>query len=165
VSIDSLHRALRPYAQPFDRIELQVVPRFKTSNLSGDEWRISVNVTCYRKGRIVHTIGPFRDMVTAAAFLPARLYEAMDDGKGHYVGLENFCDQEGCLNAATQAFQMRVRFGAAGVPEKIQLPVARAFCSRHTIRGDAGNEDCDENYKPMKLSDLPQPIDTDAAKR
>lgn len=48
---DKARRALRPDAQACDEIRIYTVPRYKTSGLSGDEWRISAVTEFYRKGR------------------------------------------------------------------------------------------------------------------
>lgn len=37
----------------YDEIRITTVPRFKTSELSGDEWRVSTHVVVLRKGRVV----------------------------------------------------------------------------------------------------------------
>gem|GEM_PF-6705725 len=41
--------ALRPDAQAFDEIRIVTVPRYKTSGLSGDEWRISAMIQFFAK--------------------------------------------------------------------------------------------------------------------
>ncbi len=47
------HFKLHPDDQGVDRIEIDVVPRFKTSGLSGDEWRVSGRILMFRKGELV----------------------------------------------------------------------------------------------------------------
>lgn len=39
-----VHRPATPDWELFDRMEFQVVPRYKTSGLSGNEWRYHVSV-------------------------------------------------------------------------------------------------------------------------
>jgi len=46
--------ALRPDANSFDEIRIRTIPRYKTSGLSGDEWRISMVTEFLRKGKVVH---------------------------------------------------------------------------------------------------------------
>lgn len=50
-----MNRAYRPDAQAFDEIRIFTVPSYKTSGLSGDEWRISATVEFYRNGILRHT--------------------------------------------------------------------------------------------------------------
>src|SRR5689334_5105636 len=95
------HRAIKPDAQPFDRVELVTIPRWKTSGLSGDEWRISIEARFYRKGQLVHSTYCGHDMNGAVAQIQWRFIEAVDSGKAYYAGEGNTCDQEGCEQKAT----------------------------------------------------------------
>jgi len=61
-------RALRPDAQAFDEVRIVTVPRYKTSGMSGDEWRISATIQFMRKGRIVHERGISSVEVEAFSF-------------------------------------------------------------------------------------------------
>jgi hypothetical protein len=55
-----------------DRIEIDIVPRFKTSDLSGDQWRVSARLRAYRKGELVGEQS-YHNMETAVCFLWAIL--------------------------------------------------------------------------------------------
>ena len=48
------HARFKPIADDEgpDRITIDPVPRYKTSGLSGDEWRMSYVVRFYRRGRL-----------------------------------------------------------------------------------------------------------------
>ena len=46
---NKIWRDLKPDAQAFDAVRITTVPRYKTSGLSGDEWRISAHVELLRK--------------------------------------------------------------------------------------------------------------------
>jgi hypothetical protein len=44
-------RAQKPDAQAFDEVRIKTVPRYKTSGLSGDEWRISATIQLMLSGQ------------------------------------------------------------------------------------------------------------------
>ncbi len=46
------HKRLRDF-ESFDEIRLKVVPRYKTSGLSGDEWRTGVLIEFMFKGQVI----------------------------------------------------------------------------------------------------------------
>ena len=50
---DKPSRALKPDAQAFDEVRIVTVPRYKRSDLSGDEWRISAEIQFYRNGVLI----------------------------------------------------------------------------------------------------------------
>lgn len=140
----------RPDAQGFDEIRIKTVPRYKTSGLSGNEWRISANIELLRKGRIMHEES-FHDIESAIKFLPMIHARALDDGKGYFATEEDFCDQEGCADKATVFYRLKKRFcvggGNCGQEIKMYGEEYRQFCERHSTRGDCGLEDADENYE------------------
>lgn len=139
-------RALKPDAQPFDRITIETVPRYKESGLSGDEWRISATVTYYRNGVEVHSFG-CRNVETGARLVDARLLEACDDGKAYFAGEGDFCDQEGCSNTATWRHTLKAKYDRSGnKSEPLPPGEYRLFCDRHKTRGDCGLDDADSNY-------------------
>lgn len=147
-------RALRPDAQPFDEIRIRTVPRFKTSEVSGDEWRIAAVVELRRKGRTVHC-ETRRNIEVAAAHLSSIIDEAIDDGKAFYAGMEGICDQEGCLENATVVYRRKMavccQCGSSkpdecGFKNRVERSI-RAFCQRHAVRGNASLDDRDDNYE------------------
>lgn len=145
------HRALKPDAQGFDRIEITTVPRYKMSGLSGDEWRISALITFYRKGKAVHEVS-VRNIDTACRLLAWFHAEALDDAKGYFAGEGDLCDQEGCVNRATVRGDMKMRYCSEGRPHEWHTPTYRLFCDQHKTRGDCGLEDADSNYVFSPLS-------------
>ena len=140
-----MHRALRPDAQAFDEIRIVTVPRYKESEMSGDEWRISASVEFYRKGEVKHVSGPWRDVETAAKFLAYLHANACDEGKAYYAGEGDFCDQEGCSAKATATYRLKQRYCREGHASEPRGDFRR-FCDRHKTRGDCGLEDSDSNY-------------------
>jgi len=147
-------RVLRPDAQAFDEVRIRTVPRYKTSRLSGDEWRISAVVEFWRKGVLVHECGGYRNVETAIGFLYADYHRAIDDGKAYFAGEGDRCDQEGCADIATVTYRVKEEFSrnrphewhgpARGLGDKIPV---RRFCARHSRRGDCGFDDSDANYE------------------
>ena len=92
--------ALRPDAQAFDEVRIITVPRYKTSGLSGDEWRIHAEAQFYRKGRLIFSEG-CRDVQAACGLVYGWYVTACDDGKAYFAGDGVTCDQEGCHEPAT----------------------------------------------------------------
>lgn len=155
-------RAAKPDAQPFDEIRLVTLPRFKTSGMSGDEWRISVAVEFYRKGRLVKREGCGSRMDYAVAMLGWYYHRAVDDGHGYYAGERDYCDQEGCSKQAVVAYRVKREFSRdnphewskpAGGDSLLGVPV-RLFCDEHRRRGDAGFDDSDDNYEEIPIGDV-----------
>lgn len=142
------YRALRPDAQAFDEVRIVTVPRYKESEMSGDEWRISARVEFYRKGQLKHISEPWRDVQTACNFLGYLYATACDDGHAWYAGEGGLCDQEGCSNAATVTYRLKKRYCREGHPTEARGEF-RCFCDRHDRRGDCGLEDSDSNYEKL----------------
>lgn len=145
-------RALKPDAQAFDEVRIVTVPRYKTSGMSGDEWRISARIEFLRKGHIVHEAS-VRDVETACGFLMAEYYRACDDGKGYFAGEADLCDQEGCAQPATVTYRVKEEFSRDNPHEWhkcIEEICIRKFCDRHSKRGDCGFDDADANYELME---------------
>ena len=158
-------RCLRPDAQAFDEIRITTVPRYKTSGLSGDEWRISARVQFMRKGEVLHEEHRLRDVETAAQFLPYFIVKAAEEcQKTYYAGIYRedgvaICDQEGCSEPATVVYRKRQEFchkcGHGKDTDAVRFngeekpgggPV-RMFCAKHARRGDCGLDDADANYE------------------
>lgn len=146
---DKPWRALRPDAQAFDEIRITTVPRYKTSGLSGDEWRISAKIEFMRNGRVMAEDGA-RDVESAAKFLAWKLAMACDDGKAYFAGEGEFCDQEGCAEKATVTYRLKKTYCREGHPSEPSRPTTRQFCNLHRTRGDCGLEDSDANYEPVE---------------
>lgn len=146
-----LHRAQKPDAQAFDEVRITTIPRFKQSGLSGDEWRISALTLFFRNGVVVHETRA-RNIETAIRLLDYYFLEACDNGKGHFAGEDEFCDQEGCKEIATTVLeQIKEGCGNCGNahPPEYLRPF-RKFCDKHKIRGDSSLDDMDEHYKELK---------------
>ena len=146
------HRRL-PEFESFDRIELQVVPRYKTSDMSGDEWRQHVSVKFYFKGELVHETG-WNSMRNALMLLSGEWVRAQEPIPSRVIEMEysGLCDQPSCPNQAEGRFQLKRLTSDSG--EYLDMadqrrPYYRQFCKRHMRRGDCSREDADDNYVPL----------------
>lgn len=137
--------ALRPDAQPFDEIRLKTVPRYKTSGLSGDEWRISVDIEFYRNGKLICTSSVSK-MDYAVGYIFSRYHDAIDNGHAYFAGDGIHCDQEGCAEPYTVRYRVLNKYeGYSKIP--LDTPSYRHFCDGHKRRGDCGLDDADNNYE------------------
>lgn len=147
-------RADRPDSQFVDEIRIVTGPRWKESEMSGDEWRISARIDFYRKGVVVGSAGA-RDIATAARFVDWHLTAGRENGKIDVPNtLGECCDQEGCCKPWTTRYQLKERYGRDGkviARGKWMDGVTefRAFCDEHKERGDCGLDDADRNYEIM----------------
>lgn len=145
-------RALKPDAQAFDEIRLVTKPRYKTSGLSGDEWRISIDAEFYRKGKLIHTEWVGHDMEGASKNLGWKFGEVCDLGKAMFGGEDDICDQEGCSEKATTVYKLKERVCKYCAEknshyEEDRQKWIRLFCDKHKTRGDSSLEDQDTNYE------------------
>lgn len=153
---EKLHRAIKPDAQGFDELRIVTRPRYKESELSGDEWRISASIQLFRKGRLIHEEVGGRNVEVAAGLAYYAHTKAADEGLGYYAGEANLCDQEGCSQPATVAYRLKRGFTRDGSERELAKPGEfRCFCDRHKVRGDCGLEDADDNYEPISLPGQP----------
>lgn len=145
-----ISRALKPDAQAFDEVRIVTNPRFKESELSGDEWRISASIQFWRKGRLIHETIVARNVETALAHAAYHHSAACDDALGYFAGEGSICDQEGCAAPATVFLRLKKGFNRTGSERRLSIGGEyRAFCDRHKVRGDCGLEDADDNYEPI----------------
>ena len=137
--------ALRPDGQAFDEVRIITVPRWKESELSGDEWRISAEIQLYRNGNLIHTRRTSR-VETACGFAYAEYMIAQDEAKGYFASEEDFCDQEGCKEKATTFLKKKFDWNNEGDKKPCSHEQIRQFCDKHKRRGDCGLDDADNNY-------------------
>jgi len=143
-----------------DEITFKVVPRYKTSGLSGDEWRVSTVVELKRKGEVMYS-RPYHTVRDAAAHLPWLLRTwiedlSVEDDKVWTERIkkdDNVCHQPGCGEPASIHYKLKKEFSRKGFEHDLTdhyCEVRRAFCERHKTRGDCGLEDADANYIEVK---------------
>jgi hypothetical protein len=146
------HKRLTDF-HAFDRITFHIVPRYKESGLSGDEWRQHVEVEFHFKGEVVHS-ERFRDMETALMMTPAAWINAQEPMPGRVIALEQErCDQPSCTATATVRYRLKEEFSRSGEKldaSDIHFRKYRQFCDRHKTRGDCGREDSDLNYERVE---------------
>lgn len=153
-----------PDFQTYDRVTIDLVPRFKTSGLSGDEWRTSARVLLFFKGEKVHETH-YNDVDTALRLLHANLPEAIPERVIELETIERRCDQPGCAKPSTATFRVRKEFTADGralAADGRDYALVRWFCADHAERGNAGREDNDRNYE---LIEPPLPREERKAKK
>lgn len=139
-----------------DEARLKVLERYKTSGLSGDEWRFNYAIELVYKGEVFAHCGVGGDPVYAAI----ELARAVSIGWGELEmdqrwevkiprNLGEVCCQPGCAEKATRFYRMREKYSRGcwfKAPNDGYSPDHRAFCSRHARRGDCGLDDADANY-------------------
>ena len=133
----------------FDEIIIRTVPRWKTSGMSGDEWRTSASITVKRKGHTIHE-GTCNKIRSAAALLPwllLTLFER-DDVTRVPEALDNtLCFQPGCDKPAVSVYRLKHDYCAQGHKTDPHWETRVAFCQTHLERGDCGLKDSDSNYE------------------
>lgn len=149
-----MNNAIRPDAQAFDEIRIRVVPRFKDSELSGSEWRISAVMEFYRKGKLILD-DQVSNMETACGVLYSKYVSAVDDGHGYFGGDGVHCDQEGCNELASFKYAIKQDYcsgyGNCGQKKDLYNGALRHFCEKHSHRGDSDLQDNDENYQLIEV--------------
>ncbi len=154
---------------PFvDDGQIKIVERYKTSGLSGDEWRFSVRIELLRKGKVV----AYRD-VNGMDFAAIEMARALNIGVGElemedYWNVvsrdempgDGFCCQPGCPNTATRTYVMKKLYDRSCSFKKDNgssyegAPLeCREFCDDHGQRGDCGLDDANANYVCVKGKD------------
>jgi hypothetical protein len=132
-----------PEFEVFDRIEMKIVPRYKQSELSGDEWRQHVEVCFYFKGELVKSFG-CRDMEAASKLLGWHLIhlsgeqydEAIPDKVRELEEIK--CFQPSCCQDAKHKYYLKELFSSQGekldVTEHSSFRYYRKFCDVHSTR-------------------------------
>ncbi len=157
-----------------DDVRICIVPRYKTSEMSGDEWRVSAMVELRRKDDLMCT-RRYGSVEAAVAHLPWLLMTWSEDEEGTHDpelrGLVSWsdkidkdhetCHQCGCAEPATVVYKLKQTYCNDGKPHDIKYgDKLRAFCNRHSKRGDCGLEDADINYESISGS-ITEPEETD----
>jgi len=122
--------------ESFDKITLEVVPRYKESELSGDEWRQHVRIQFWFKGHVVHEAGYSR-MRDALMLLGSEWLKAQEPIPMSVIEIENdACDQPSCGNPPTHRYWLKELFANDG-----------AKLDQSTVHGrDCRLEDSDGYY-------------------
>jgi len=146
-------RAWRPNEQCFDKVVIETIPRYKTSDASGDEWRYHVRTTLFKKG-IACVTDDNGNVENAVRGLDHFFRKSR--GKGHGEVFDDLCDQESCPNVATHTYKIKKEFCRCGCGhesdpyEFFKTPLVRKFCVRHSTRGNCALDDADRNYELLE---------------
>lgn len=154
MKVEKPNRAIRPDAQAFDEIRTKTLPRFKESELSGSEWRISAHTQFLRKGKVVYEFTT-SNIEYATRLMDSKAIDCSEGNGSYYAGEGELCDQEGCADRAAVVLRLKKRYSREGMSKDPYGTEVRYFCERHRHRGDCGLEDADENYE--HFLDLPKP--------
>jgi hypothetical protein len=149
--VSLFHKRHRKF-EAFDRVEMAVAPRLKSSGLSGDEWRSSVSIKFFFKGVVVHETQT-RDMETAILLLGGEFVRNQEPIPTKVIEVErDRCDQPGCGAKADVKLKIKRLTSERGewLDDKEQsLQYYRRFCAHHSDRGDCDREDCTDNYETI----------------
>lgn len=151
--MNNKHFKRHPDDHYYDGARIALVERWKTSGMSGDEWRFSWKVELLRKGRVVATRDCGGDFRLACQCLAWFCVEAGDSGFPDYRASDDLlCAQPGCSKDAVVTYRLKEQFSSRGegpIPQEGD-PYYRRFCIDHKRRGDCGREDSDANYEEVK---------------
>ena len=137
--------------ETFDEITLRVVPRFKESEVSGDQWRHLVQVELRFKGVTMVAL-TYRRMQDALMMLPSAWILAQEPVSDQFLAIERErCDQPGCPRVAEFRCELVRETSSDGyyIADEGRSPAFRKFCESHHHRGNQSREDCDDNYRPI----------------
>jgi hypothetical protein len=148
------HRVNRPDHQMFDEIRIVTKPRYKQSDLSGDEWRIHAETQFWCKGRLMK-IAECSNVHYAVTMLGGEYVRKCDEGRQDIKYEQKYCDQEGCLEPHNNEKRfLKARYTRTeGLRHSEHSGDYRMFCDRHSRRGDCGLDDADSNYQSDRQSD------------
>lgn len=144
-----------PDAERFDKVVVEVVERWKESELSGDEWRFAHVATFYRHGQPVarrsHLSIEKVLLAAAAEFGDIKVpVKGEDDKYEPWMGdLSEVCCQPGCTKPWVVLLHPVKRYDSRGqqMARPYDADDVRGFCERHRHRGDCGLDDSDFNYE------------------
>lgn len=152
-------------------INIVRVPRWKESELSGDEWRFTlagaINYKDWKGGGMAQALISGGDMPEIALRVAAWCSEnkrllsppyTVDDLAKLVV-----CFQPGCIYPPENVYQIKQEwtwfpYQGYQMDRRNKHPVVRAFCARHSHRGDCDLEDQDDNYE--LLAYFPQAMES-----
>lgn len=144
------NKATRPDNQRYDKVDIYTVPRWKESELSGDEYRISAAADLWYKGNKIKTM-TFMDVDTAIRYLDGALVYWQENGEAYdRVDDSYLCDQESCANIADVKYKRLDAWTNRGDKETLyDWNLYRVFCNGHKTRGDCALDDADRNYEQV----------------
>lgn len=148
VTIDGVRYYTKPHNhdEGFDSVELTQVPRWKESELSGDEYRWNNRATVYRKGQVV---GVEMDITMFGALI--KLLPVLDQLRNWgYLGVDE-CAQPGCTDEPDVLLRLKEHWDVTGQLKAVEMSHVRPFCNAHLHRGDCSMDDSDNNYERLGM--------------
>lgn len=145
-----------------DEIRLVTSPRWKESELSGDEWRFSVGLQAFRKGHLIAQRFGGHDIKQAVDGLGAALgsfggtqigsgWEETEANRNQELW-DSLCAQPTCPEFATIEYRRLHHYCNEGHAHDAEWRIEHIrFCDRHKHRGDCGLNDADRNYTVAAL--------------
>lgn len=130
----------------FDAVVVQMIPRWKESELSGDEYRWTHYAKALRKGRVIAAAGGV-DLFACVVNLLPQLQTARGWG---YLSVDE-CAQPGCADPPDVLLRLKRQWSKDGTKSSEFDNKVRAFCRQHLRRGDCGMDDNDDNYERVGL--------------
>ena len=143
-------------------VEIKRIPRWKESELSGDEWRYTLSAIITSKdwdkgGTTTERISG-NDFAQMTLRVANRLDELLSHGNQRNIPYTikapsdlRICFQPGCARAPVNVYRIKqnwTHFPHQGI--KMEGPgggsFVRAFCKQHSHRGECDLEDNDDNY-------------------
>lgn len=151
-----MSKRLRPVdVQTVDEVRIFTVPRYKTSDFSGSEWRFSATTELRYKGKVLAQ-DSYRNVEAAMADVTGLLRKYSETAWKDLVNSDTApaesdqCDQEGCPELATVTLRTKkTRCTSCGQDDDGggETGGERRFCSAHSTRGDCSLNDADDNYE------------------
>ena len=138
-----------------DEVKINTSVRWKDSELSGCEFRISACVQFFKKGFLIYE-SSWRDIETAWVHAWSDFVRACESGGiNRNDWHKTQCFQEGCSEKAVVKVWIKEEYcvGGGNCGQKLDRgsPLFsrsyRLFCERHKLRGDCDSEDADDNYE------------------
>lgn len=140
-----------PDDERFDNITVEIVPRWKESELSGDEYRFSYVIKAWRKGEVIVSRS-FSRLDWALKALNYVVFISDDDNhfdREAWDRTKKLCAQPGCAELPTIFYKRLKPYTKSGeeLVEHEFRKEYRQFCDKHKVRGDCALDDADHNYE------------------
>lgn len=144
--------------EQIDEIRIITVPRYKTSELSGDEWRVSAAMQLCYKGKVLATksVGNINSAVMMLGHFLIDEKETSTHVSLMVTELHDLtCDQSGCYREPISQYMMKASYDRLAHKDELaqtidehpfKMPHYRQFCQRHLKRGNCAFDDADSNY-------------------
>jgi hypothetical protein len=146
----------------FDNVTIKMVERYKSSYMSGDEWRFSVIATIWWKGHAIGSRGfgsiehAIRNLDHWLHYMGEHLmFEHGKEPKHEWLIhwpddklRAEYCFQPNCPEKAVNTFKLKKLYTRDGTTEKEMTRTnVVCYCAKHSHRGDSHMTDNDKNLE------------------